>query len=176
MIVKGILLLIVFLACTYIGRIVSGQYKKRVEELQEMKKSFLALETKMRYTYETLPEIFIEISKGLKENISQIFKSASCKMQESSANKAWIQAIETSKTSMTKEDLEVLKGFGKLLGKTDIEGQVSQIELTNQFLETQIEKAQKELVKNEKLYKTLGTVCRSCISNFIDLIRRKYGY
>lgn len=152
------LLLIVFLACAYIGRVISSQYKNRVEELKEMKKSFLALETKMKYTYETLPEIFIEIGKGLKPNIGEIFKNASIQMQEKTAKEAWKEAIDKSKTSMKKEDLEVLKGFGKLLGKTDMEGQVSQIELTNGFLETQIEKAEKELVKNEKLYKTLGTV------------------
>ncbi len=39
-----------------------------------------------------------------------------------------------------------------------MEGQVNQIELTNHFLETQICKAQDELAKNEKLYKTLGSV------------------
>lgn len=157
-IIKGMLLLIIFLACMYIGRIISSQYKNRVEELQEMKKSFLGLETKMKYTYEVLPEIFIEISKGLKQNISKIFENASLYMQEKNAKEAWIQAVETSRTSMTKEDIEILKGFGKLLGKTDMEGQVGQIELTNQFLDVQIEKAQKERVKNEKLYKTLGTV------------------
>lgn len=157
-IIKGTLLLIIFLACMYIGRIISIQYKNRVEELQEMKKSLLGLETKMKYTYEILPEIFIEISKGLKQNISNIFENASLFMKEKNAKEAWIEAIQTSNTSMTKEDLEILKGFGKLLGKTDIEGQVGQIELTNQFLDAQIEKAQKERAKNEKLYKTLGTV------------------
>ncbi len=156
--IKGTLLLTIFLGCMYIGGILSNQYKNRVEELQEMKKSFLGLETKMKYTYEILPEIFIEISKGLRNNISKIFENASLYMQEKNAKEAWIKAIETSSTCMTKEDLEILKGFGKLLGKTDIEGQVGQIELTNQFLEVQIEKAQKERVKNEKLYKTLGTV------------------
>ena len=80
-------------------------------------------------------------------------------MKEKTASIAWEEALETTKTNMTKEDLEVLKGFGKLLGKTDMEGQVGQIELTNEFLDTQIKKAEKELTKNEKLYKTLGTVC-----------------
>ncbi len=167
--IKSILLLTVFAGCTYIGRIISGQYKKRVEELKEMKKSLLGLETKMKYTYEILPEIFIEIAKGLKPCISNIFKTAACQMQNKIAKEAWENAIETSKTNMTKEDLEILKGFGKLLGKTDMEGQVSQIELTNGFLETQIEKAEKELSKNEKLYKALGSIGRTCTCNFIDL-------
>ena len=43
-------------------------------------------------------------------------------------------------------------------GKTDIEGQISEIELTNTFLDIQIEKAENEKQKNQKMYKTLGTV------------------
>lgn len=158
MIIKGILLLLVFLCCSYIGKMISGQYKKRVEELKEMKKSFIAIETKMKYTYEVLPEIFKEVSGGLKESIKNIFEKVVLLMEEKTAKEAWIEALENTKTNMAKEDIDILKGFGKLLGKTDLEGQVSQIELTNQFLETQIEKAEKELMKNEKLYKTLGTV------------------
>ena len=45
-----------------------------------------------------------------------------------------------------------------MLGKTDLEGQVTQINLTCEFLDKQIEKAEEERKKNEKLYKTLGTV------------------
>lgn len=41
-------------------------------------------------------------------------------------------------------------------GKTDVEGQVSQIEITNSFLDIQIEQSEEEKKKNEKLYKTLG--------------------
>lgn len=159
MIIKLVLLFIVFLSCSYIGKIISGQYKKRVEELKEMKKSFIAVETKMKYTYEVLPEIFKEISVGLNENIKNIYENASLLMEEETAKEAWMKALQSSKTNMTKEDIEIIKGFGKLLGKTDLEGQVSQIELTSEFLETQIEKAEKELMKNEKLYKTLGSVC-----------------
>ena len=35
-IVKGMLLLAVFIGCVYTGRILSDQYKKRVEELKEI--------------------------------------------------------------------------------------------------------------------------------------------
>lgn len=157
-IIKMILLLGIFLCCSYAGKMLSTQYKKRVEELKEMKKSFLALETKMKYTYDVLPEIFCEIAKNTKQNIANIFEKAANFMKKETANEAWQSALATSKTNMNNEDLEVLKSFGKLLGKTDMEGQVSQIELTSQFLDTQIEKAEKELAKNEKLYKTLGTV------------------
>ena len=60
--------------------------------------------------------------------------------------------------SLNEEDKNVVKNLGKLLGKTDIEGQLSQIDLTLSFLDGQIEKAEKEKEKNEKLYKTLGVM------------------
>ena len=39
-----------------------------------------------------------------------------------------------------------------------MDGQISQIDVTNTFLNLQIDKAEKEKFKNEKLYKTLGTI------------------
>ena len=45
-----------------------------------------------------------------------------------------------------------------MLGKTDLEGQISEIKLVQNFLNTQIDLAEKEKQKNEKLYKTLGGV------------------
>lgn len=43
-------------------------------------------------------------------------------------------------------------------GKTDVEGQISEIEITANFIETQISKAEEECKKNEKLYRTLGSI------------------
>ena len=54
--------------------------------------------------------------------------------------------------------------FGKLLGKMDIRGQVSQIELTQKLIENQIQKAEIDKSKNSKLYKTMGIVCGMTIS------------
>jgi stage III sporulation protein AB len=142
----------------YAGVIISNKYKNRVEELKEMKKGFSILETKMKYTYDVLPEIMQDVSMSLSKNIKNIFANTAINMKQYNAKEAWNYAIEQSNTNMNKEDIELLKGFGKLLGKTDIDGQVSQIELTSNFLETQIEKAEQEQRVNSKLYKTLGGV------------------
>jgi stage III sporulation protein AB len=159
LIIKIVSLLLIFLSCFYAGITISNKYKKRVEELKEVKKGFSVLETKMKYTYDVLPEIMKDISIGLEKNVSNIFAKTAINMKKYCAQDAWNNAIEECYTNMNKEDIEVLKGFGKLLGKTDLSGQVSQIELTNKFLETQIEKAEQELRVNAKLYKTLGAVC-----------------
>ena len=66
------------------------------------------------------------------------------------------KAVDESNNNFTKEDKDIIKGLAKMLGKTDIDGQVSEIRLTNKFLEVQIKDAENEKNKNEKLYKTLG--------------------
>lgn len=176
-VIKFVFLVIILVASAYIGIIISNKYKDRVIELKEVKKGLNIFETKIKYTYEPVPDIFNEISKNLKDNIANIFKIASKEMRNISAKLAWEKAVEEAKTNMKKEDIEVIKGLGKLLGKTDVEGQVSQIELTNKFLDEQIEIAKKEYVKNEKLYKTLRSGFRLSVSNYTYINKGEdYGY
>lgn len=165
-IIKSVSLIIILLLSSYLGITISNKYKNRVIELKEIKKALNMFETKIKYTYETVPDIFLEISENLPYNISTIFKIASENMKHIIAKEAWVQAVETSKTNMTKEDIDIIKGLGKLLGKTDIDGQISQIELTDKFVDAQIEKAKKEYEKNEKLYKTLRSCFRTCTSYY----------
>ena len=49
-----------------------------------------------------------------------------------------------------------LNHFQNYCGITDSDGQLSQIEVTENFLDEQIRQAQEEKNKNEKLYKKLG--------------------
>lgn len=43
-------------------------------------------------------------------------------------------------------------------GKTDIEGQMSEINLFKEMLKTKIAKAEEEKKKNTKMYRSLGTI------------------
>lgn len=169
-IIKAVILITILILSSYAGIMISAKFKNRVIELKEMKKALNIFETKIKYTYETVPDIFFEISENFIYNISNIFKNASKKMKDVTAKEAWIQAVDSSITNMTKEDLDVIKGLGKLLGKTDIEGQIKQIELTDKFIETQIQKAEKEYEKNEKLYKTLRSNFRTCSCYYSNII------
>ena len=79
-------------------------------------------------------------------------------MKDVSAGEAWIQSIEKTESNLNKEDKEILKKLGKLLGRIDADGQISEIELVSNFLDTQIDIAENERNKNEKMYKTLGGI------------------
>lgn len=157
-IIKYFILFLILVSSSMIGKILSKKYVHRLEELEEMRNSLNILKTKIKFTYEPIPEIFEEISKNANQNIRNIFKSAKEKMSTMTANIAWEQAIDESTTNLKDEDKHVLKTLSKLLGQTDSEGQISQIEITEKFLDTQIKEATEEKQKNEKLYTRLGTI------------------
>lgn len=171
--IKILLLFLVLCGSAFIGILISAKYKNRVKELKEIKKALNIFETKIRFTCEPIPEIFQEMGKSMTSAVENIFQKASFYMKEEIASKAWEKSLQESATNLNAEDLEVLKGMGKLLGKTDLEGQVSQIELTTTFLDGQIHKAEKECEKNEKLYKTLRNGNWSCLSYYFNINKRK---
>ena len=157
-ILKYIILCLIFLITFLIGNIISKKYILRVEELKDFRNALNIIENKIKFTYEPLGEVFVETSKLLSKNISQIFIIAKNNMKDTNAEEAWDIALKESSTYLNKDDIENIKSFGKMLGKTDKEGQINSIELTKTFIEMQIEKARIEEEKNSKMYKTLGTI------------------
>ena len=77
-------------------------------------------------------------------------------METLNAGHAWEKAVDESSNNFTNEDITIIKGLSKLLGKTDLEGQLMQIELTIKLIDEQLIEATNLQTKNTKLYKTLG--------------------
>ena len=157
-IVKCISISLVFGISIYIGNLIAKTYTLRLNELKDIKNALNIIESKIKFTYEPLADIFMQTSKMISKNISEIFAQVSNNMKVESAEQAWEKSIQVSINNLNKEDIESLKNFGKMLGKTDKEGQLSRLELTKTFIEMQIEKAKIEEEKNAKMYKTLGAV------------------
>lgn len=155
---KYIMLLLVFATSFLLGNLISKKYILRVKELKEIKNALNIIENKIKFTYEPLSEVFIQTSKLVSNNIANIFIDATNNMKTLGAEEAWNRSVERTNTNLSAEDIENIKSFGKLLGKTDKEGQISQLELTKTFIEMQIEKAKLEENKNAKTYKTLGVI------------------
>ena len=148
----------IFLTCTVIGLIKSRKYIYRVDELKEFKTALNMFKTKIKFTYEPIPEIFSQISKTIAPPIGGIFQVASNNMLKLPAGEAWSKAIDTDILNIDLEDKKILKDLSKLLGTTDINGQLSQIDLTYNFLDEQIKKAEQEREKNEVIYRKLGMI------------------
>lgn len=150
-VVKVFMLFLVFITSALIGKFLSKKYVYRLEELEEMKNSLNIFKSKIKFTYEPIPEIFEEISQNANKNIGIIFSRAKQKMNDTTATIAWEESLDEivreNKTNLKKEDINILKSLSKLLGQTDVEGQVSQIEITQNFLDTQIKEARRRKSK-----------------------------
>lgn len=157
-IIKYILLLSIFSLSTAIGITISKMYGNRVNELKEFKSILNVMKTKMKFTYEPLAEIFSNISKDNITSIEKIFSKMSKQIDYLPVKDVWENNIQKADISINQEDKDILKQLGKLLGQTDIEGQIGEIETVESFLDMQISKAEEEKKKNQKLYKTLGVV------------------
>ena len=123
-----------------------------------MKDILNIFKAKINFTCSTIQEIFSQIHIDNPNNIGEIFGKANIYIENHTAKESWEMALETekSKTNFSAEDINILKTLGEMLGETDLEGQVSQIELTQNLLESQIKEAQEEKLKNSKVCKTLG--------------------
>ena len=156
--VKYFILFLILVSSTLIGKFFSNKYIYRLEELEDVKNSLNILKTKIKFTYEPIPEVFGEIAENVNSNISRLFLLAKQNMEKMSAGEAFEEAVDNIICNLKNEDKKVIKMLSKLLGRTDVEGQISQIEITEEFLENQIKEAEEEKKKNERLYTRLGTV------------------
>lgn len=157
-IIKFMILGLIVLICSKIGNIKAKDYNNRYLELKKFKRSLGIFRSKLDFTYETIGEIFQDISKIVYEDNENIFK-------EYINTNDWNMAVD-KQSNLKNEDKEVLKGLGKMLGKLDKEGQLSEIYLSEEFVDRQIELAFEEKQKNEKMYKILG----KCIGIAIAIV------
>ena len=156
--VKTILLFAIFSLSTGIGILISKMYENRVKELRQFKNILNIIKTKIKFTYEPLAEIFNQLSQEKSIKIEEIFENMTYKLAFENVKYSWMDAIQEADISITQEDKDILKELGKVLGQTDADSQVNEIEVTESFLNMQIEKAEEARKKNQKMYKTLGVV------------------
>lgn len=114
-ILRYLLLFLIFTISFFIGKYMSKQYIDRLAELDEIKKALNIFKSKIKFTYEPIPEIFEEISNNISHNISKIFVNAIEKMNIESASIAWQQSIDEYQGNLNQEDRQAIKTLSKLL-------------------------------------------------------------
>ena len=114
-ILRYLLLFLIFIFSFFIGKYMSKQYIDRLAELEEIKKALNIFKSKIKFTYEPIPEIFEEISNNINCNISKIFVNAIKKMDTDTASIAWQKAIDEYQGNLNQEDRQAIKTLSKLL-------------------------------------------------------------
>lgn len=152
--IKLIIFSLIIMLTTKLGLLKVSMFRKRLEELQKFKSALTFMKTKIEFTYEPIKDVFENISEIIYENKDNVFKN--CKCSTNDFFKQWKESICIYNNVLKNDDIQIIRNFGKMLGKTDKNGQISEIDLTVNLIEKQINDAENILFKNEKLYKTLG--------------------
>lgn len=148
--VKCFGLLFIVSACFLTGVYFSLRLKFRFEFLSSFRGFMSNLETNIRYDSR---DIFELIKASAPDYISGIFGD-----ERGELSSYWKNTIKNipPRYSLKNEDLSLFTEFGRMLGTTDIEGQLNHISLYKELIETNIDNSKKELNSKSRLYKLLG--------------------
>ncbi|MGN1299191.1 MAG: stage III sporulation protein AB [Candidatus Scatovivens sp.] len=161
-ILKCTCLILIFIISSKIGFIKAKSFRTRVDELTKIESALNFFKTKILYTNETIGNIFFQISKVIYNDESNIFLGTIDKPQKQDIYENWSFCLNDNKY-LRNDDKQILNIFGKSLGKLDKNGQLSQIDESISLIKKQINIAEKEKEKNEKLYKSLGSIIGAII-------------
>lgn len=113
--IKYCMLFFVFILSVLIGKYISQKYRYRLDELEEIKNALNIFKSKIKFTYEPIPQIFEEISINSTQNISNLFINAKEKMKYKTASLAWEEATNEITSNLNQEDKHAIKTLSKLL-------------------------------------------------------------
>lgn len=153
--------ILIVAATTFIGYVYAKDCRKRPVELRAMQGMLKMMESQISYLSSILSDTFENIYRNSNSKPAIFFHSTVEKLNDGSmpnASDAWCEAVteNVKNTSLNKEDMDVLLTFGKLLGNTDLEGQIKNIGFAVEQLKIQEIKAEENRKKNEVLYRNLG--------------------
>jgi len=153
--------LIIILSSSLIGTLLANKYIIRTKILKTLRFSFQLLETEIIYGSTPLPYAFNNISLKIDKPWNTFFQEVSENLlmrkyftMEEAWNSAMNNHLELS--FLNKADIELIKNFGKVIGKSDTEDQKKHFLLMYAQLSRLEEEAETERKRNEKMYKSLG--------------------
>lgn len=152
---------LVFAVSSLIGVVLAKAYSTRVQNIMDMITAFEILHTKISYNQTTLDEIFMDIGTQLGGPVGEIFNEMGIAFEGNmlyTADELWVKVIEDNikKCDFSFDDIQVINEFSYMLGKSDIEGQLRNIDMTLSRLKSQLVRAENEEKKYSKMYRNVG--------------------
>lgn len=152
---------IVLAASSMMGFAMARDCARRPQQLRELQGILQMFENEITYLSNVLSEAFEKICLVSSSETTVFLKETIKNIKHGPVNntyEAWEKAVRENirKTALNKEDEKTLISFGKMLGNSDLEGQIKNIRLTMNQLRMQEEKAEESRKKNESMFKNLG--------------------
>lgn len=165
--ILGIILILV--ACTFIGFAVEAWHNDRVKELEELVYAFELLKGEIDYRLTPLTEACQTVNRLTKNRVGYLFEGFGEHIRKrhlTDTKEMWEQTLRDHKhlLHLTEEDYIVLAEFGNIVGYLDKEMQKRNIDLLLIKLEKIRDEAKEKYRRTSKMYKGLGVLVGVCIS------------
>lgn len=158
--VKMVGSILIIVALTLVGKKASDKVRKKVKIINLFINMLQHMKDEMSYKFTPMREIFnnlLYIDPEIKElSILQICYEELDKGM--TFNDSWSKGIENSEcvTLLDGGELSIIKKIGKWLGSSNINNQLSNIDLSVEYLKERLQLAKIQEEKYSKMYKTLG--------------------
>ena len=136
-------------ATLWFGAYFAAKEKYRLQELAELERAILLLQSQIAYLSAPLTEVLESISWTA---------AVMAERERASAEEIWTEAWSKKRNQifLTAEDLDMVLSFGKTLGYLDKAQQEGSICLLLRYLEEALAQGRKRLEKNGRLYYGIG--------------------
>lgn len=142
--------------CALIGIRKSQKYESREYILREAIVMFKGIKNEINYTLTPIPNAIESVRQSMKTRLKEIMGAVSFELMKYNSSSERVASEIATLDELTPYDKQVISNGIISLGKTDVEGQISSINMTCVTLENQLEDSIESKKKNSKLYKTVG--------------------
>lgn len=148
-------------AFALVGRMFSMRIKERVKTLEKFRLMLKLMQTEIEYVNMPTYEMLKNASE--RQELSDLFFINDCLMLIDSGNPfdlSWSQSIQKTKPpELENDDIQLILSFGKSLGTTDRDGQLSLCGMYEELIVKKAQEAQAKAKSHAALYSKLGIIC-----------------
>ncbi len=144
-----------------VGQLLFLQLRERYKQLSNLRDGLRAMVTEIDYARRPLPEAWAELSDTFDGLTSSLFSEAAAAFGQGeavTAGRAWLKALRSvdDVTELTEEDKRILRSLAPVLGASHREDQLAHIELVDERLARQAERAREVSRRRGRLFRALG--------------------
>lgn len=151
-----------------IGLYMSARLKWRVLELEAMLAMLEEMSLQIRYRALSVYELIESLDRNPTLERLQFIKGVRTELEQTrNFQLAWETGVQNAQTSLNEGDKEILRAIGLRLGTSDIDGQLSNIELHSQLVKSRLNDAKEEQTKKGKMYRSLAPLIALGVSILI---------
>jgi|SRR5699024_3566574 len=143
-----------------VGIDISRQLTLRTGQLRMFIYSLQMIEAEMTYSHDSLQQIFTNVHKKTSFPLSAFYDQLAKRLTKPVADffSIWDEelTILEKQSMLKKQELDILRQFGKNIGNHTIEQQQKQIKLTIYYLQKQLDEAVEQKNKYDKTIKSIS--------------------